>query len=95
MSDTETSKCQKCRTGINETFQRGALITGTRCLSCGYQTFAKICKNVGELRLFLEKMPDPTQVLFQDDACHLKLEAHFTGDMASADRVKVWRGTER
>ena len=90
-----TDKCIKCHIGLNETFQRGAHIAGTRCLSCGYQTYATMCKNIGELRTFLEKMPDSVIVLFQDDACTLKIEAHFTGEMSSAERIKIWRGMDR
>lgn len=90
------SKCLKCRTGINETFQRGEHITGTRCLACGFETFAKVCKTIGELRLFLEKMADDTPTLFQDDGHSLKLEAHYMGGkIDNSDRVKVWKGSEK
>ena len=95
MTDKQ-NHCLKCRTGINETFQRGEYITGTRCLACGFETFAKVCKTVGELRLFLEKMADDTPMLFQDDGHLLKLEAHYMGGkMDASDRVKVWRGMEK
>jgi hypothetical protein len=93
---SEESKCLKCRVGINETFQRGQLITGTRCLACGFETFAKICGTLGELRRFFDKMPDDTPLLFQDDASSLKLEAHYMGGkMDASEKVKIWRGNER
>ena len=50
-------KCIKCG-ALNETFQRGPLITGTRCIACGYETLAKVCKDVGEAKVFLEKLPN-------------------------------------
>ena len=87
------SKCIKCGFS-NETFQRGNLITGTRCLSCGYETFAKGCKNLRDLRLFIEKIPDDVLVLFQDQA-NVTLEAHYKGDIANADKLKVWPGIDK
>ena len=88
-------KCNKCSTGIVETYQRGALINGTRCLGCGYETLAKVCKSVGEVRLFLEGMYDDTNILFQDELASLKLEAHFTGDRSKTEKIKVWKGESR
>lgn len=91
----EGLKCGKCG-GINETYQRGDLITGTRCLACGYETLAKICRNVSELKAFFEKVPESTQVLFGDELASLKLEAHFSAnDMERTDRIKVWKGSDK
>ena len=91
----EELKCSKCGF-TNETFQRGKFITGTRCLSCGYETLAKACRNVGELRVFLEKIPDGVALLFQDDLAYLKVEAHFEkNDMGTTDRIKIWRGMDK
>jgi hypothetical protein len=88
-------KCPKCSSPAYETFQRGQLITGTRCLSCNHETFAKICKTVDEVRLFLEKMYGDAKLVFQDDGASLKLEAHFVGDMDKTEQIKVWKGLEK
>ena len=87
-------KCIKCGF-FNETFQRGALITGTRCLSCGYETLAKVCKSVGEIKLFFEKMSDATKVVFQDESAPIIMEAHFTGSVDKTEQVKTWQGPEK
>ena len=88
------SKCIKCGFA-NETFQRGPKISGTRCLSCGYETFSKLCNTVGELRLFLEKMTDDTRIVFQDDAVCVRLEAHFKEEMSRTEQVKFWQGSDK
>ncbi len=90
----EGLKCSKCGF-VNETYQRGALITGTRCLSCGYETLAKICNSVGELKAFFEKVSDGTALFFQDDLANLKVEAHFEKDMSRTERIKIWRGNDK
>lgn len=90
----EGVKCGKCGF-LNETFQRGQFITGTRCLSCGYETLAKICKDVGELKVLLEKIPENTAILFQDDLASVKVEVHYVGDMGRTERVKIWRGLDK
>ena len=83
-------KCNKCSTGIVETYQRGQYITGTRCLACGYEALSKVCKTVGELRLFIDGMYEDVNLLFQDEPFSIKLEAHFTGDRSKTEKVKVW-----
>ena len=90
-----TEKCIKCGF-TNETFQRGQFITGTRCLSCGYETLAKICKNVDELKTFFERIPGSAAILFQDDLAYLKVEAHFEkADIGTTERIKIWRGIDK
>lgn len=85
------SKCYKCGE-INETFQRGQLITGTRCLACKYETISKIVKTVGDVKTFLTNAPEGARMAFEDDAKPLRLEAHFTGDISKTEQVKVWEG---
>ena len=88
----EATKCIKCGSIVVETFQRGQYISGTRCLSCKHETFSKVCKTVGELRIFLERAYEDTKLVFQDDGCPLRLEAHFTEDMGKTDQIRVWKG---
>lgn len=73
-------KCGKCSIGILETFQRGSLVSGTRCLSCGAETFTRECKTVGEVRAFLDKINESA-------ACPITLEAQFNGQIENTDRV--------
>ena len=87
-------KCIKCG-ALNETFQRGPLITGTRCIACGYETLAKVCKDVGEAKVFLEKLPEGTVLLFQDNSASIRLEAHYTADLSRAEKVILHRGSDK
>ena len=85
-------KCVKCGNGVNERFQRGEFISGTRCLACKYETFSKVCRSVGELRQFCEKLSDGALLHYEDEPFTVTLEAHFTGDIASTSKIKVWKG---
>ncbi len=87
-------KCLKCGE-LNETFQRGQFITGTRCIACGYETLAKVCKSAEELKTFLDKVPAVTAVLFQDNSASVKMEVHYTTDMSRAEKVIIWRGSDK
>lgn len=87
-------KCAKCGE-LNETFQRGPHITGTRCIACGYETLAKVCKTVEEVKVFLDKLPAATAVLFHDNSATIRMEAHYTADMSRAEKVIVWRGSDK
>lgn len=89
------TKCKKCGSPVTETYQRGQYITGTRCLSCKYETLAKSCKNVGELRLFMEKMSEDTGLLFEDETAFVMIEAHFVGEIGKAEKIKVWKGKDK
>ena len=88
-------KCIKCGVGLNERFQRGDSISGTRCMACHYETFAKVCKSVGEIRQFLEKFSDGAMLHFEDEQANVTLEAHYTGEIATSMKVKVWKGSEK
>jgi len=78
--------CVKCKTGVIETFQRGSNINGTRCMACGYETFAKQCKTVAELRDFIDKIQHFAPVMGEDSQA-IVVEAHFTGQIEKAERV--------
>jgi hypothetical protein len=88
-------KCTKCGTGITETYQRGPSVSGTRCLSCGFTTLAKVCKTVGQLRTFIDGMGEDTYLVFGDDPACIKVEANFLGDKAKTEKIKVWKGEGR
>jgi len=90
-----TVKCPKCSSAAVETFQRGDYVTGTRCLACNYQTIARVCRTVEEIRAFIEGIHGDAQVLFQDEATWPRFEAHFTDDISKTDRIKLWRGAAK
>lgn len=87
-------KCAKCGE-LNETFQRGQFITGTRCIACGFETLAKVCKNISEVKAFMDKLPEGTAVLFQDNSATIRMEAHYTADLSRAEKVIIWRGSDK
>ena len=88
-------KCPKCNSPALETFQRGQHISGTRCLACQFETLARVCRTVDELRAFIEGLPGSAVLAFQDDQCYPKLEAHFPAQIGKTERVKVWKGSAR
>lgn len=93
-NDDKSMQCAKCSSPNFETFQRGPFISGTRCMGCKHETLAKIIRTVGDMRMFLDNVPEDTPLSFQDDGYFPRLELHFKEQISKAEKVKMWRGVE-